>query len=62
MDNEANCLQIFQNLSKIVKFEKGLNSGKVDWQNLLEKFLHISKTNFAIVFSSKIFKEENANF
>ena len=47
---------------EIVKSEKALNSGKVDWQNLLEKFLHISKTNFAIVFSSKIFKEENANF
>ena len=49
-------------MSKIVKFEKALNLGKVDRQNLLEKFLHISKTNFAIVFSSKIFIEENANF
>ena len=47
---------------EIVKFEKALNSGKVDWQNLLEKFLLISKTNFAVVFSSKIFKKENANF
>ena len=46
---------------EIVKFEKALNSGKVDWQNLLEKFLHITH-NFAVVFSSKIFKEENANF
>ena len=59
VDNYADCLQIFQNISEIVKFEKALNSGKLDWQNLLEKFLHISKFNFAIVFSSKIFKSCN---
>ena len=58
-DHYADCLQIFQNISEIVKFEKALNSGKLDWQNLLKKFLHISKFNFAIVFSSKIFKSCN---
>ena len=37
-------------ISKKEKFEKVLNSKKVDWRNLLEQFLHIAKANFAILF------------
>ena len=44
------------------KFEKVLNSEKVDWHNVLEQFLHISMANFAILFSSENFKKENDNF
>ena len=41
--------------------------GKVDWHNLLEQFPHISRTNFALLFSSENLKEKttmlkNCNF
>ena len=46
----------------IEKFEKVLNTEKVDWHNLLEQFLQISTANFAIFFSSENLKKENNNF